>query len=939
MRSAADAAVGKARKGVSIKKTAGTGRKAPRRKVAGAEPLPAGGPLTVPSVEETPRPGVRIEIVDLEAAARGREPGAGTRIPYDVKHAFRGRVRIASRFLANHKDVLARLASYLAHRQGVSGVEANPRCGSITIRYDCTVTRQDRLLARIQALSVAELCRWEAPPPSEAGDRAGGGLQDSSANVVRREAVVRKASFLERNAHLHSSRIACKVQHAMRGRLRVKVPMLAAHEDLSESLQQRLSAEPGVTGIQANVRCGSFTIRHDLEVVEQERILRSLENITVRELIEIRSELPVRVREEHEVSKGYLKMASAGVGLSLLLGGAPAVALPVVYPLLIYMCVPIYKRAWRCMRHERRLNVDFLDACALTVGMLTGDVINASLMSWLIHLGDHIRDLTAASSQRTIRKLLDFQENYAWIVRDGVEVKVKVREIEVDDVVALNVGNLIPVDGEIVEGDIIVDQQVLTGESLPVHKEVGDGVLAATVIRDGKAYVRVTRTGEKTKVAQVVRMVEEAPLYETRIQNHAEKFADRLVAPSLLTTGLIFSATLSLPQLAALLTVDFGTGMRVSAPTAVLSSMIASASQGILIKGGSYLEKLCSVDTIVFDKTGTLTTGVIKVEDLLPFNGWDERELLSYAATAELQMTHPIAEAVVREAQERGVPLKRRGEAKYFVGRGVRAEIEGKQVLVGSLRLQREQSVPLDASVEERTDRIVAQGKACLYVSVDGRLAGIVSFRDQIRAESREMIDALHKVGVKQVIMLTGDVRKVAIPVAESLGIDRCIAEVLPEQKAEVIIDLKQEGRLVAFVGDGINDSVALSYADIGISVHGGADITKETAGVILLDDNLMKIPRAFQISKETIRLIKENYRIVGIFNVLAYGFAGLGLLSPVITTLISNGSAVVACVNGMKPTIRMKLDPNRLGLRGRPASRKRLRARPPAEEACGGRA
>jgi len=912
MRAAADATAPKTRKKETSKKR-GSGGKPVRRKKAVGDSLTAGDELSVSGSEEPSGADVRIEIVNREGTRRGREIGAVGRLRYDVKHAFRGRIRIASRFLSSHKDLLHRMKGYLLHREGVTHVDTNPRCGSITIRYDCTITGQDRLLARIQTLSVAELERWE--PPAEPGEKGSdGSLQDAGSNIIQREAVVRKVSYLERNRELHSSKLACRVQHAIRGRLRVVVPVLASHDELSESLQQRLSSEQGVTGIRANFRCGSFTIKHDMEILLQEDLLRTLENITIRELIEIKSDLPVRVLEEHEISKAYLKMATVGVGLSFVLGGMPVVALPVVYPLLFYMCIPIYKRAWRCMRYERRLNVDFLDAMALTVGMLTGDVINASLMSWLIHLGDHIRDLTAASSQRTIRKLLDFQENYAWIVRDGVEVKVKVRDIDVDDVVALNVGNLIPVDGEIVEGDIIVDQQVLTGESLPVHKEIGDLVLAATVIKDGKAYVRVTRTGDKTKVAQVVRMVEEAPLYETRIQNHAEKFADRLVAPSLLTTGLLFSATLSLPQLAALLTVDFGTGMRVSAPTAVLSSMIASASQGILIKGGSYLEKLCSVDTIVFDKTGTLTTGVIKVEDLLPFNGCDEQELLSFAATAELQMTHPIAEAVVREAEERGVPLKTRGDAKYFVGRGVRAEIEGKQILVGSLRLQREKSVPLEDSVEEHTDRFVAQGKACLYVSIDGRLAGIISFRDQIRTEAREMIDALHKVGVKQVIMLTGDVKKVAIPVADSLGIDRCIAEVLPEQKAEVIIDLKKEGRLVAFVGDGINDSVALSYADIGISVHGGADITKETAGVILLDDNLLKIPKAFQISKETIRLIKENYQIVAIFNLVAYGFAALGLLSPVITTLISNGSAVVACVNGMKPTIRLKLGQHNLG-------------------------
>jgi heavy metal translocating P-type ATPase len=409
-------------------------------------------------------------------------------------------------------------------------------------------------------------------------------------------------------------------------------------------------------------------------------------------------------------------------------------------------------------------------------------------------------------------------------------------------------------------------------------------------------------------VAQVVRMVEEAPLYETKIQNHAEKFADRLVAPSLISTLFIFAGTMNIAQLAAMLTVDFGTGVRVAAPTAVLSSMITSASNGILIKGGSYLEKLYHTDTIIFDKTGTLTTGVIHVEDLVSFNGYGNPELLSFAATAEMQMTHPIAEAVVRHAANRNIPLKNRTGVKYVVGRGVQADIEGKQTLVGSLRLMRESGVEIGSSVLERKDNLVAAGKACLYVAIDEKFCGLISFRDQVRKESKQMIEELHRLGVKQVIMLTGDVEQVAKPVCEALGIDKCYAEMLPEEKADVVKDLKEQDHTVAFVGDGINDSVALSYADIGISVKGGADIAKETAGVILLNENLLNIPKAFEISKQTIGLIKESYWIVGSFNVFAYTLAAFGLASPVLTTLISNGSAVVACLNGMKPMIRMKL-------------------------------
>ncbi len=722
------------------------------------------------------------------------------------------------------------------------------------------------------------------------------------------EVIQQKAVPVLEGMELMQRPLSCQVKHSIRGRLRITLPLLKFKKDRINCLQRHLSSTNWIEKVDSSYRCGSLTIHYEFPKIRKSEILEQIEGLTLSELDQMTADLPAVQKEEHELSLAYLKGAAGAVGLSLFLSGVPGLALAIVYPALIFICLPIYKRAYRCLRHERRLNVDFLDACALTVGMLTGDVINASLMVMLIHLGDYIRDLTAASSQRTIRKLLDFQNNYAWVLRDGVEVQIQVKDVVEGDVVALNTGDLIPVDGEVIEGELIVDQQVLTGESLPAHKEVGDKTFASTIIKDGNAYIKATRVGDRTKVAQVVRLVEEAPLYETKIQNHAEKFADRLVAPSLIATTVIFAGTMNLAQLAAMLTVDFGTGVRVAAPTAVLSSMITSASNGILIKGGSYLEKLCHTDTIIFDKTGTLTTGVIHVEDLVSFNGYGNPELLSFAATAEMQMTHPIAEAVVRHAINRNIPLKNRTGVKYVVGRGVQADIEGKQTLVGSLRLMRESGVEIGSSVLERKDNLVAAGKACLYVAIDDKFCGLISFRDQVRKESKQVIDELHRVGVKQVIMLTGDVEQVAKPVCDALGIDKCYAEMLPEEKAEVVKDLKEKGHTVAFVGDGINDSVALSYADIGISVKGGADIAKETAGVILLNENLLNIPKAFEISKQTIGLIKESYWIVGGFNVLAYTMAALGLASPVLTTLISNGSAVVACLNGMKPMIRMKL-------------------------------
>ena len=857
-------------------------------------------PFSQPIADE-----VEIEIKPMEKAnGYNKTPdGPGETLTVEVKHAIRGRLRIAVRFPAENPEGPDQLHCFLQSRDGVSGVMVCRRSSQYTIHYNAEQITKTAIIGAVSDLTAESLKRLaETLKNAEADDKSLGEVKEIKAP----ERVFPK--FLESDERLTASPLPYIVRHSMPGRLRLSIPLLTVCRGLADGLDVHLSSRPGIISTSSLPRCGSVTVLYDTDTTTKAEVLQALDELTVGTLIAVTRELPARVVEDHEISKSFLRLTTVSVVASFAFAGVPFVALATVYPILIFVTLPVYRRAYRCLKDERRLNVDFLDAAALTAAMLTGDVINASAMAWLIHLGDHIRDLTASSSHRTIRKLLDFQDNYAWVVRGDAEVKIKVKDIVEGDVVALNVGKLIPVDGEVIEGELIVDQQVLTGESLPVHKEVGDTVLASTVIKDGKAYVRAVRTGNNTKVAQVVKMVEEAPIYETKIQNHAEKMADKIVLPSLITTCAIFAVSMSPAHLAAMLTVDFGTGIRVSAPTAVLSSMIAAVSHGILIKGGTYLEKLANVDTIVFDKTGTLTTGVIRVEDTFAFHGFSDTDVLSFAATAELQMTHPIAEAVVDHAAELDIPVRPREDSRYWVGRGVEAFVEGRRILVGSKRLLVENGVVVHPDEEEITEKSIAQGKACLYVAADEQLCGIITFRDQIRPEAKSMIEELHKVGVKQVIMLTGDVKKLAYPVAKSLGIDRCIAEVLPEQKAEVIIDLKKNGHVVAFVGDGINDSVGLSYADIGISVHGGADITKETAGVILLDEDLHKIPKAFEISRQTIRLIKESYTITGTFNVFAYALAALGLVSPVMSTLISNGSAVVACVNGMKPVIKLKL-------------------------------
>jgi Cu2+-exporting ATPase len=576
-------------------------------------------------------------------------------------------------------------------------------------------------------------------------------------------------------------------------------------------------------------------------------------------------------------------------------------------PLMIWNAVPIIRRAWRVLTQERRLNVDFLDVVAITVSILQGNLTTAGIVIWLIRLGDWIRDLTAARSRRAFDELLEFQTKTAWLVREGAVIEVPASSLVTGDIIAVHVGELIPVDGEVVSGRATVDQKTITGESLPVLKVEADAVYAATAVRDGYLTIRAVRVGSETTAAQIVHLVESAPIGETRMQNHAERFADRLVVPTLaLATGMgiVFA---DVNRFTSIVIVDYGTGIRVAAPTSVLASMTHAARQGILIKSGAHLEKLAEADTVVFDKTGTLTSGVPHVLDVLCYQEkhFSSRKLLGLAAAAESRLQHPVAEAIRTRTRNDEIEVPDCQEVHYRVGYGVEGSIDGHYLHVGSERFLRENGIATIDAYKDQHD-LNEGGCSSLFMAVDGKLAGLIPYADQIRPESHDVILGLNARGIKNTIMLTGDNTTVARAVAGKLGLSRIESEMLPAQKADFVQELKRKGHIVAMVGDGINDSPALSYADIGIAMKHGAEVAHESANIVLLEDSLWKLIQAVDISRQGVGLIKQNYWIVATMNTVALALAlPGGLISPQLTAIISNGSAIVASLNAVRPTLR----------------------------------
>jgi Cu2+-exporting ATPase len=725
------------------------------------------------------------------------------------------------------------------------------------------------------------------------------------------------------------------VRHFLPGRARLHVPELCRKPSLANSVVVWLRGQTGVKSTRLNFDCASLVIEFDAAGEPLLRgLLAKLRLATLADLAGIvaagkngameparspasaleaparqsdikNSNVPPTKQEVPGLFSAQSPLALPSLSLAMAFSANPLV-MALNMPLMLWNGLPIARRAYRVWSREHRLNIDFLDTLAIIASVLQGNPLAGSIVTWLIKFGDWIRDLTAAGSRRAIDELLEFRSKNAWVKRDGTIISVPAAEVVVGDLVVIYPGEMIPVDGEIAEGEATIDQKMITGEGLPVSRRVGDPAFAATVIREGQLTVRATRVGTDTTAGQIAHLVESAPLGDTRMQNHAELLADQLVVPTLALASGTAALTGDFDRFLSLVIVDYGTGIRVAAPTSVLSSMTHAARTGILIKSGAHMERLARVDTLVFDKTGTLTHGVPAVTDVISFtNHLSPNHLLGLAAAAETRLHHPVAEALRTRARELEVELPPCDETEYRVGLGVEGQVNGYYLHVGSERFMRQSGIDVACAAGDRA-ALDHDGLSCLYVAVDGKMGGLVPYADKIRPESRQVIARLHRMGIRNTIMLTGDNAVVARAVSGRLGLTGRYSDMMPADKAGVIQDLQRRGHVVAMVGDGINDSPALSFADIGIAMKYGAEVTHESAHVVLMEDSLWKLVKAIDISRGAVSLIRQNYVIVAGLNTLALGLAlPGGLISPVVTAMLSNGSAILAAVNGIRPILR----------------------------------
>jgi len=731
-----------------------------------------------------------------------------------------------------------------------------------------------------------------------------------------------------------SSEPTWHILHHLPGRLRIHVAGLRSENRYGDWLEAALVATPGVTGLRLNRTAGSVVIHYQPTATRQlwvrlGELLGELEQGSVLKLNIATPDVPPTLKPQESVQEvipqerktsALAKQENYWSGLQLP-GLASVLAFASQFPSLRWLrplaattlaaaIFPIAQRAFESLWRDRRLNIDGLDLLALSLSTWQGKLLTPALVITLHELGDAIREQTARATEVRSSTLADAIGRFAWVQGEGDELRqVPSDQVPVGSIVVVHPGEQIPVDGTVLSGEATVDQQGLTGEAMPIVARPDSYVFASTLVRSGQLTLRAERVGDNTRAAAGLRLLQQAPVYDTRMANYAEKVADRLIIPSLLLAMLVLGITRDPARAAAVLTLDFVTGIRVSIPTAFLGALNHTTRHGVLVRSGRTLEQLAEVDTIVFDKTGTVTEGRIAIAHISPISpAMSGDRLLQLAASAEQRLTHPVAEAIVQHAQEQGVSILPRDDWDYTVGLGVTAQIDGQTILVGSERFLHQQQVEWNGWTPAEASTL-----SQIYVACNGEFAGTLGYTDPLRPESVRLVHMLQRQFDLQLHLLTGDNPQRAAQVAEELGIPatHVYSEAFPDQKAQIVRDLRRAGRTVAFVGDGLNDSVALAYADVSVSFERGADVARETADVVLMNNNLLELLEAIAIARETRDLIDQNIALVVVPNLAALGLATTTGLNPLVATAIHNGSAIAAGLNSLRPLVTHKFLPN----------------------------
>ena len=559
----------------------------------------------------------------------------------------------------------------------------------------------------------------------------------------------------------------------------------------------------------------------------------------------------------------------------------------------------------RCLL-RRRLEVEVLDALSIGVSVLRGDFSTAGSVMFLLNLGSLLEEWTRKKSLDDLARSMALNVDKVWVRSQGTEVLLPLTKVQPGDEIVVRSGNMVPLDGTVIEGEAMVNQAALTGESMPVRKAKGATVYAGTVVEEGECVFLAKAAGGANRYDKIVAMIEESEKLKSSTENRALELADKLVPWCLAGTVVTYALTRNVTRAISILMVDFSCALKLSMPLAVLSAMRECGTAHITVKGGKYLEALAKADTIVFDKTGTLTRATPQVVDIIPFSNSEKDDVLRLAACLEEHFPHSMANAVVRAAREQGLAHEEmHSEVEYIVAHGIASRVGGERVVIGSYHFVFEDEhciVPADE--QEKFDQMPAE-YSHLYMAASGQLVGVICIADPLRPEAASVLRQLHKLGIRNTVMMTGDSYRTAEAIARQVGVDQFFAEVLPEDKANFVQKAKAEGHTVVMIGDGINDSPALSAADIGIAINSGAAIAREIADVTIKADSLEELVTLKTIANALQHRVNSNYRFVLSFNSTLIALGALGILQPAASAMLHNLSTIGISLRSMTNLIQ----------------------------------
>ena len=720
--------------------------------------------------------------------------------------------------------------------------------------------------------------------------------------------------------------LACEIVHRIRGRIRIKSKAFKyIGASLKTEIEKQLVQVRYIESVEISLITGTILIYFEDVSLSEQNLINLIQNtlnshifeICKNEKIEKSSKYVIERKLQEETPGEIIKkiITTAGLlGYNLFFKSKQEVVTTGIRRFLNYntlstlaLAMPVLKNGINSLVKNKRPNADTLSSSAIISSILLGKESAALTIMFLEEVSELLTVYTMEKTRGAIKDMLSVGESYVWkeISEDNVK-RVPIEEIQKDDIIVVQTGEKISVDGKIIKGEALIDQSSITGEYMPLKKAEGETVYAGTIVKNGNISILAEKVGDDRTVSRIIKLVEDANFNKADIQNYADTFSAQLIPLNFILAGIVYASTRSITKAMSMLVIDYSCGIRLSTEVDFSAAINTAAKNGILVKGSNFIEELSKAETVIFDKTGTITEGKPKVQSIEVFdNNMSENEMIGLAGAAEEQSSHPLATAIMTEIKDRGIEIPKHSKIKTVVSRGVETKVgkgkEAKVIRVGSKKYMLENNVNLTAAIDAERG-IISRGEIGLYIAQDDKIIGLIGVSDPPRENIKKAINRLRNYGVDDIVLLTGDLRQQAETIASRMSIDRYESELLPEDKAKNILKFQSKGSNVIMIGDGVNDAPALSYANVGVALGSTrTDVAMEAADITITQDDPLLVPGVIGLSKSTVKTIKENFAMVIGLNTFALVLGATGILAPIYASVLHNSTTILVVLNSLK--------------------------------------